>query len=489
MLQAIANSENKVTYKWGFAENITGGVDPVYASIIQKSTGMTVDQTGGNLIITTGVNAYEETIIRSKQSFVFDGIFRYGLTLSQRIVNQNFVFELVDLYGDNLPITITSAVSVSVKKRMHGFSIADIGKGIWIGAISVGSCLTQRAIIASITDDDTFVLTVSGFPASGDGTCSLFGMNYHQVIYNGISSTSAGGGYSTARKGWANTLTSSTINSTATGHIGIIESVDFNESVFGDIAYGVTTQTWTPRSSMNQNVPEGVELFIQIRVFNGSTAPASSTTATFAFVDAELFKTSCTRISGVDSLSGRNMLPVNIGTITTTSAMTVAGAAAHSAAVSGSPVRIGGKVVTAADITLVASDTSDLFMTTGGAAVVKQYSPPETDWQYSAQASGILNTTTAVTFKAAAGASIRNYITSIQVMAEALGAATELAIRDGAAGAVIWRTKIPTSGLPTTQFNFPTPLKGTANTLLEVVTLTASVTGAVYFSAQGYNAA
>jgi hypothetical protein len=74
-------------------------------------------------------------------------------------------------------------------------------------------------------------------------------------------------------------------------------------------------------------------------------------------------------------------------------------------------------------------------------------------------------------------------------MSEALTTATELAIRDGAAGTVIWRTKIPTGGLPTTTFDFTTPIRGTAATLLEVVTLTASGAGAVYVNAQGFTAA
>ena len=112
-----------------------------------------------------------------------------------------------------------------------------------------------------------------------------------------------------------------------------------------------------------------------------------------------------------------------------------------------------------------------------------------TDWSYAAAASGILNTTTAVTFKTAAGSGQRNYITGLQVTAEALGTATELAIRDGAAGTVLWRIKIGTGGIPAgINIIFDSPLKGTANTLLEVVTLTASTTGAVYFNAQGFTA-
>jgi hypothetical protein len=112
--------------------------------------------------------------------------------------------------------------------------------------------------------------------------------------------------------------------------------------------------------------------------------------------------------------------------------------------------------------------------------------PSGTDWSYAAAAAGIVNTTTAVTIKTAAGAGIRNRVSSIQIMAEALGAATELAIRDGAGGTVLWRTKIGTTGLTAGEtIIFANPIFGTANTLLEVVTLTASVTGAVYFNAQG----
>ena len=77
-------------------------------------------------------------------------------------------------------------------------------------------------------------------------------------------------------------------------------------------------------------------------------------------------------------------------------------------------------------------------------------------------------------------------MSSLQIYAEPLGAATEFAIRDGAAGTVIWRIKIPTTGLPLTNIDFPVPLKGSTNTLMEVVTLTASVTGAVFFNATGF---
>lgn len=108
-------------------------------------------------------------------------------------------------------------------------------------------------------------------------------------------------------------------------------------------------------------------------------------------------------------------------------------------------------------------------------------------WTYVAASGGISNTTTAVTIKAAAGANVRNYITAIQLSSDALGAATEVAIRDGAGGAVLWRGKISTAGISGLQsIPLAVPIMSTANTLLEVVTLTATITGGVYINAQGF---
>lgn len=110
-------------------------------------------------------------------------------------------------------------------------------------------------------------------------------------------------------------------------------------------------------------------------------------------------------------------------------------------------------------------------------------------WSYAAATGGIVNSASAVTIKTAAGASVRNYITGLQIDFDALGAATEVAIRDGAAGTVLWRMKIPIGAAGQREIVFQTPLKGSANTLLEVVTLTASATGGVFVNAQGYTGA
>ena len=134
------------------------------------------------------------------------------------------------------------------------------------------------------------------------------------------------------------------------------------------------------------------------------------------------------------------------------------------------------------------SDTSTyrhLLTDTNGAVIVRGWAQAGSTWGYAAAASGIVNTTTAVTIKTAAGAGVRNYVNSCQIATDTLGGETELAIRDGAAGTVLWRTKLQTGPLNPLTVSFGSPLRGTANTLLEVVTLTA-VTGGVYVSCQGF---
>ncbi len=165
----------------------------------------------------------------------------------------------------------------------------------------------------------------------------------------------------------------------------------------------------------------------------------------------------------------------------------IGGKAAHGASIAGNPIRLAARAISSLYTALTNGQVADLVTTLVGALITKPYSIPENDWSYAAGAGGIVNTTTAVPIKGAAGAGLRNYITGIDITAEALGTATELAIRDGAGGTVLWRMKIGTGGIPNGRYiSFSTPLRGSANTLLEVVTLTASVTGAVYVNAQGY---
>lgn len=110
-----------------------------------------------------------------------------------------------------------------------------------------------------------------------------------------------------------------------------------------------------------------------------------------------------------------------------------------------------------------------------------------TYWRYAPPTGGYTNSTTGVTVKAAAGASVRNYIAGGECYADPLATATEIELRDGAAGTVMWKLKVPTTGWTNGfDINFTPPLRGTANTLVEFAGLTASATGAIYCNWRGW---
>ena len=125
----------------------------------------------------------------------------------------------------------------------------------------------------------------------------------------------------------------------------------------------------------------------------------------------------------------------------------------------------------------------DLLATLIGALVTKPYAIPEADWQTAAAAGGII-TTTDVVLRAAAAAGIRNYVTSIDLRNAHPTVATEVVIKDGAT--VIWRQLLAAAMPAPVEITFPTPLRGTAATAMNVACIT---TGAqVYVNAQGFAA-
>jgi hypothetical protein len=158
----------------------------------------------------------------------------------------------------------------------------------------------------------------------------------------------------------------------------------------------------------------------------------------------------------------------------------VVGAAAHDAAVSGNPVRIAARALTANYTAVASGDTADLITTLYGALIQKPYAIPESDWTYAAAAGGIVNTTD-VAVKAAAAAGIRNYVTSVSLSNNS-ATATEVVIKDGAS-TVLWRGHLA-GNAPMQHIEFPTPLRGTAATAVNVACITTGA--AVYCNIQGY---
>ena len=170
-------------------------------------------------------------------------------------------------------------------------------------------------------------------------------------------------------------------------------------------------------------------------------------------------------------------------------AIYLAGGISSDGSTAANPIAIGAEVRTSSKTSASNATLVRPIAATDGRLITRPHSIPENEWVYAAASGGITNTTTAATLVAAQAAGVRNYLTSLQISSDVLGAATEIAIRDGAGGTVLWRGKIGTAGIAgVSTIQFSDPLKSTAATLLEVVTLSASVFGGVYVNAQGYKA-
>jgi len=163
------------------------------------------------------------------------------------------------------------------------------------------------------------------------------------------------------------------------------------------------------------------------------------------------------------------------------SAVTVTGGVAQDAA-AGNPVGIGARAANANQAAMSATgDLVHLMATMIGALVNKPFSIPEADWSY-APAGAIANTTDVV-IAAAAGAGIRRYVTSIQVI-NTNAVATEFVIKDGST--VIWRIWLPANMTTPWDIDFPTPLRSSANAALNAAAITSGAS--IYLDAQGYTA-
>jgi hypothetical protein len=298
------------SYRCGFDRAYANNVDPDFLTLVRTGTGQTINQTGGNLVITAGTTANAETIARSVNPFSGNLIWRWNTTLSQRIAQNNFFVELVDVIGDNLAYTINSSTSVTVVIPGTTWTSANVGQSVYLGNITGAAGLPNRYAIASVSGTSV-TFTVASWPATGSGTLSLFGWNYHQITYQGTTATSAD--FDCQRRGYASGVTAATINTTASGHVGTI-SVSDGEAAFADqTGASATGIEITRRASRVRNVPlNETELYLQIRCRNGTTNPASGTTWTIGFVDIGNCSTLPVTIQNVSMMSANSGLPCTL---------------------------------------------------------------------------------------------------------------------------------------------------------------------------------
>lgn len=266
---------------------VRSSFNTTYWNTIKTGSGMTATQSAGNGLITTGTTVNSETIIRSTEAFKGAMTLKAKVTLSQRIVNQQFFIELVDVIGDGLAITISSAtVAVVTLPAGHGFTSENVGQSMYLGGYTgTGTFVPGRYAIASVSGNDV-TFTVAGF-AAGSGTCSAFGWNYHQITYSGTVATNSL--YDAQREGWNSGTTTATISTTASpGHVDIL-NIENGTALYADqLTATAVVKAITERASRIENTPgANTPLYLQIRAVNGATAPASTTTFTVGFASVE----------------------------------------------------------------------------------------------------------------------------------------------------------------------------------------------------------
>jgi hypothetical protein len=318
-------------FKPSFANVLASTADTNFWNNLVIGTGGVASQGSGVLNIGSGVTVNSETILRSKQSFTGPLIFKFNSYMSQRIVNSNFYVELVDVIGDGLALTVNSATSVTVTIPNNPFydplfTGKFVGQKMWIGnVLNIASTIpSQQATIASSTAT-TVTFTVVTYPASGSGTCSLFGWNYHQVVFGGTVVTAAT--YDTCQQGWPQGQSNITTNTTAApGTQIIINSTDSRAMISDMLTASSGTQAIqaAPRGSKNTNLPDAVTpLYLQIRSLNGTTAPTSTTVQTFKAITIENFTP--VQVSVNDVKSNHNEDGILVQVSNTSNAITVGG--------------------------------------------------------------------------------------------------------------------------------------------------------------------
>jgi len=316
-------------FRTTFASAIPSGVDSAFFTVIQTGAGMTVSQNNGNLAITTGTTVNDETILRSTQSFSGPMALRWAAILSQRIVNNNFYIELVDVIGDNLAYTINSSTSVTVTIPSNPFTTANTGQSLIMQAITgTAGTIPGRYAIASVAGN-AVTFTVAGFPATGTGTLSLVGWNAVRANYTAAVATNVT--LETQRRGYNTNSTAfiSTINTTASpGHIAEITIEDGQVSLADSLQAIAATVPMARRAETVQSIPEeSTALFFQIHVLNGTVAPASTTTFTMGMAAVLNRTLQNVALNSVSNMSQNSQLPVTVlnspavtvtsGTITT----------------------------------------------------------------------------------------------------------------------------------------------------------------------------
>lgn len=325
VVQASQNMETA-----GFSSSGASVLDDMFVQTPIVGTGITYNQTNSSLNILTGTTPRAEFLARSIMSFKGAMRLRFGISASQRIINNNLQVLLADLIGEGLAFNIVSSTLVDVTLTAHGFTAVNVGQFMNLAGLG-GVGIPNRYAIQSIPDANTIRFTVAGWPASGTGTCTLFGYNQIKNLLTGITATQMT--FDSQRNGWAFGDSVATINTTAgVGTVLLNEITGRDVFLMDALRASSATPNFATKASRYENIPEQTtSLYVFIWNFNGTTAPVSSTTFAISSLSVENFANVPMYIQGIRSNGQQNALPVQIqagsftmGNISTVTSATLA---------------------------------------------------------------------------------------------------------------------------------------------------------------------
>ena len=299
----------------GFSASGSSVIDPFFVQTPVVGTGMGYNQSSGSLNITCGTTTNAEFLARSVQTFKGSMRMRYSVLSSGRVSNNNFVVMLADLIGEGLAVTVNSATSITVAIPGHTFDSTNIGQSIQVGGIvGISGAVPGRYAIASVVAGTSITLTVSGWPASGTGTATLFGRNCVRYFFAGGTPTQVA--FDVQRNGWAAGDTNATINTTLTPGTVIQTQLTGREVFMADSLRATSTApNFTTRASRFENIVDpNVDLYAFVWAFNGTTAPGQNITWTMGHLSIEGFTNLPVFLEGSRSVGQANALPVVLQT-------------------------------------------------------------------------------------------------------------------------------------------------------------------------------
>jgi hypothetical protein len=347
-------------------EIFTVSFSEVGASVISNQfttpttgTGVSYSQASGALAIVAGTTARAEFFARSVQNWRGAMRLKFSIVASQRIANTNLAVMLADLVGEGLTVTINSATSITVAQSGHAFTSTSVGQFLQVGRIVGAAGVPGRYAIASVVAGTSYNLTVAGWPASGSCTATIFGHSYVRNLVTGTTATNIS--VDAQRRGWAQGDTTATINTTASPGTIITSEMTGREVFWADQLRATTTSpNIVVRANRVENIPDdSLDLYLFVWSFNGTTAPASSTTWTISFCSIEKFANMPVYIQGKRGQGAMNSDSVLIASGTVTTVTTVS-------AVTAANLNLPGIIADVASAALTTTTTSGPFTPTFG---------------------------------------------------------------------------------------------------------------------------